>query len=71
VDLSRYHQENRDKEREESYTEHDLRIRAAKIKAQEEYTAADKDVNKSVKKDKKDYIENWPFKPKMLQDKGI
>jgi hypothetical protein len=32
------------------------RTRAAKVKAQEEYTAADREVKKSVKKDKKDYI---------------
>lgn len=34
------------------------RTRAAKTKAQQEYTAADKEVKKSVKKDKRDFIES-------------
>ncbi|KAJ8333838.1 hypothetical protein SKAU_G00411570 [Synaphobranchus kaupii] len=34
------------------------RTRAAKAKAQEEYTAADKEVKKSIRKDKKDHIDN-------------
>jgi flagellum-specific peptidoglycan hydrolase FlgJ len=34
------------------------RTRAAKAKAQEEYTAADTEVKKSTKKDKRDFIEN-------------
>ena len=32
------------------------RTRAAKAKAQEEYTAADREVKRSIKKDKRDYI---------------
>ena len=52
VDLFWYHQENREQERKESYTEHE-----PKVKTQEEYTAADRDVKKSVKENKKDYIE--------------
>ena len=32
--------------------------RAVKAKAQEEYTAADKEVKRSIKKDKMDYIED-------------
>jgi hypothetical protein len=31
--------------------------RAVKVKAQEEYTATERDIKKSVKKDKKDNIE--------------
>ena len=34
------------------------RTRAAKAKAQEEYTAVDKEVKESIKKDKKDFIED-------------
>ncbi|KAJ8356884.1 hypothetical protein SKAU_G00196780 [Synaphobranchus kaupii] len=34
------------------------RTRAAKAKAQEEYTAADKEVKKSIRKDKRDHIDN-------------
>ncbi|KAK7103279.1 hypothetical protein V1264_018211 [Littorina saxatilis] len=34
------------------------RTRAGKAKAQEEYTAAEKEVKKGIKKDKKDYIDN-------------
>ena len=33
-----------------------IRTRAAKAKAQEEYTAADREVKGSIKKDKRDYI---------------
>ena len=34
------------------------RTRAAKARAQEEYSAADKEVKRSVKKDKKNYVDN-------------
>ena len=34
------------------------RTRAAKAKAQEEYTAADKEVKRSTRKDKRDYIDD-------------
>ena len=34
------------------------RPRAAKAKAQEEYTAADREVKRSIKKDKRDYIDD-------------
>ena len=34
------------------------RTRAPKAKAQEEYKAADREVNRSIKKDKRDYIDD-------------
>ena len=34
------------------------RTRAAKARAQEEYSAADKEVKRSVKKDKKNYVDS-------------
>ena len=34
------------------------RTRAAKAKAQEEYTAVDREVKRSIKKDKRDYIDD-------------
>ena len=34
------------------------RTRAAKAKAQEEYTAADRELKRSIKKDKRDYIDD-------------
>ena len=34
------------------------RIRAAKARAQEEYTAVDREVKRSIKKDKRDYIDD-------------
>nr|KAG5711942.1 hypothetical protein BaRGS_026383 [Batillaria attramentaria] len=34
------------------------RTRRAKAKAQEEYTAADREVKRSIRKDKRDYIDN-------------
>ena len=34
------------------------RAKAAKAKAQEEYTAADREVKRSIKKDKRDYIDD-------------
>ena len=34
------------------------RTRSAKTKAQEDYTATDKEVKKSIRKDKRDYIDN-------------
>ena len=34
------------------------RTRAAKAKAQEEYTAVDRGVKKSIKEDKRDYIDD-------------
>jgi hypothetical protein len=37
--------------------------RTAKVKAQEEYTAADRDVKASIKT----ILRNWPVKPKMLK----
>ena len=33
------------------------RTRAAKVKAQEEYTAVDREVKRNIKKDKRDYID--------------
>ena len=34
------------------------RTRAAKAKAQEEYTAVDREVKRSIKKEKRDYIDD-------------
>ena len=34
------------------------RTRAAKTKAQEEYTAADREVQRNIRKDKRDYIDD-------------
>ena len=44
--------------REKKTTLNMSRTRADKAKAQEEYTAADKEVKKSIKKDKRDYIDD-------------
>ena len=46
-----------EKRKEKKATLNMSRTRAAKVIAQEEYTAADREVKKSTKKDKKDYIE--------------
>jgi hypothetical protein len=56
-----------------SYTSTSTRSKAANFKPQKVYTAADKEVKKSIKKDKKDYriSRNWPAKSKILQDNGI
>ena len=46
-----------EKRKEKKATLNMSRTRAAKVKAQEEYTTANREVKKSIKKDKKDYIE--------------
>jgi hypothetical protein len=46
-----------EKRKEERATLNMSRTRAAKFKAQEEYTAADRDVKENFKKDKQDSIE--------------
>ena len=54
MDLCR-HQETR---RERETVLNNSRTRAAKPKAQEEYTAVDREVKRNIKKDKRDYIDD-------------
>ena len=54
-----HHLEVRDKKREEKCAEHKPdRTRAAKSKALAEYTAADREVKRSIRKDKRENIDN-------------
>nr|KAG5699266.1 hypothetical protein BaRGS_000468 [Batillaria attramentaria] len=46
------------------------RTRRAKAKAQEEYTAADREVKRSTRKDKRDYIDNLANQARKQLDKG-
>ena len=57
MDLCRHHLQAGNKEREENCAKHS-RTRAAKAKAQEEHTAVDREVKRSIKKDKRDYIDD-------------
>ena len=56
MDLCRHHPQDGNKERNRKTVLNNIRTRAAKAKAQEEYTAADREVKGSIKKDKRDYI---------------
>nr|KAG5693184.1 hypothetical protein BaRGS_014074 [Batillaria attramentaria] len=47
------------------------RTRRAKAKAQEEYTAADREVKRSTRKDKRDYIDNLASQQRKQPEKGI
>ena len=47
------------------------RTRTAKAKAQEEYTAADREVKGSIKKDKRDYIDDLARQQRQQPDRGI
>ena len=46
-------------------------IRAAKAKAQEEYTVVDTEVKRSIKKDQRDYIDDLARQTEHQQDRGI
>ena len=46
------------------------RTRAAKTKAQKEYTAADREVKRSTKKDKRDYINGLARQAEKQPDRG-
>nr|KAG5707916.1 hypothetical protein BaRGS_031647 [Batillaria attramentaria] len=46
------------------------RTRRAKAKAQEEYTAADREVKRSTRKDKRDYIENLASQAEVAAQQG-
>ena len=46
------------------------RIRATRTKAQEEYTTADREVKRIIKKDKKDYIDDLARQAETA-DRGI
>ena len=49
---------NLETRRERKTVLNNSRTRAAKAKAQEEYTAADREVKRSIKKDKRDHIDD-------------
>ena len=57
MDLCRHHPQAGNKERKKTVL-NNSRTRAAKAKAQEEYTAVDREVKRSIKKDKRDYIDD-------------
>ena len=57
MDLCRHHLQAGNKEREENCAKHS-RTRAAKAKAQEEHTAVDREVKRSIKKEKRDYVDD-------------
>ena len=46
------------------------RTRAAKARAQEEYTAVDREVKRSIKKDKRDYIDNLARQAEIAAGQG-
>ena len=48
----------------------DSRTRAAKARAQEEYTAVDREVKKSIKKDKRDYIDDLARQAEIAAGQG-
>ena len=56
MDLCRHHPQTGNKERESVLN--NSRTRAANVKAQEEYIAADREVKRIIKKDKKDCIDD-------------
>ena len=58
MDLCRHHPQAGNKERERKTVLNNSRTRAAKAKAQEEYTAVYSEVRRSIKKDKRDYIDD-------------
>ena len=59
MDVCRHHPQAGNKKREENCAEKQpSRTRTAKAKAQEEYTAADRNLKRSIKKDKRDYIDD-------------
>ena len=60
MDLCRHHPQagNKERERERKSVLNNIRTRAAKAKVQEEYTAVDREVKRSIKKDKRDYIDD-------------
>ena len=47
------------------------RTRAAKTRTQEEYTAVDREVKRSIKKDKRDYIDDLARQAETAADRGI
>jgi hypothetical protein len=59
-----------EKRKEKKATLNMSRKRAAEVNAQEEYATADRDVETSVKKDKKDYIEELSSQTKNVAGQG-
>ena len=67
MDLCRHHPQAGNKKKT---VLNNSRTRAAKAKAQEEYTAVDREVNRSIKKGKRDYIDDLARQAETVAGQG-
>ena len=70
MDLRRHHPQAGNKERERKTVLNNSRTGAAKAKAQEEYTAADREVERSIENPKRDYIDDLARQAETVAGQG-